>query len=87
MQIHMRHIKLYAVIFTIVISSAFGLMSASLRRMNSHRNTLVMSSGKTPLVANGKRFEADSGSSLIVVSPIHISKQTFEACPSCSYLI
>lgn len=78
MQILMRHIQLYAVIFTIVISSAFGLMTASLRRMNSHRNILVMSSGKTPLVANGKRFEADSGSSLIVVSRFHILMLTLQ---------
>ena len=82
MQILMRHIQLYAVIFTIVSFSAYGLMSTTLRRMNTPKNIFVMSSGKTPLVANGKRFEADSGSSLIVVSSFYFPNLTFKSYPS-----
>ena len=44
--------------------SAF-IRSSSTKSVRLH--VAFMSTGKTPLVANGKRFEADPGSSLMVV--------------------
>ena len=79
MQILMRYIQLCAVVLTIISLCAHGLMSTTGRRMTTPRNILVMSSGKTPLVANGKRFEADSGSSLIVVSPLYCSQEILKS--------
>lgn len=52
-----------SLIFVAVPVSAFKWSSST----KSARSHVFMSTGKTPLVANGKRFEADPGSSLIVV--------------------
>ena len=53
-----------ALLFAAVPVTAFK-WSSSTKSARSH--VVFMSTGKTPLVANGKRFEADPGSSLIVV--------------------
>lgn len=53
----------FALLFVAVPVSAFKWSSST----KSARSHVFMSTGKTPLVANGKRFEADPGSSLIVV--------------------
>jgi hypothetical protein len=53
----------FALLVVAVPVSAFKWSSTT----KSARSHVFMSTGKTPLVANGKRFEADPGSSLIVV--------------------
>jgi hypothetical protein len=58
------------VIFVLIISTlAVGFFQGSLRQNNRIVSSVLQSTPekKTPLVANGKRFEADPGSSLIVV--------------------
>jgi len=56
-------------IFVLIISTlAVGFFQGSLRQNNRKVSSVLQSTptGKTPLVAKGKRFEADPGSSLIV---------------------
>jgi len=64
------------VLATVVIIHAwkpltFSYTTTSIRHQHYHRRSMqLMAEGKTPLVANGKRFEADPGSSLMVVRPL-----------------
>lgn len=54
----------FAVFFINAPVSAFTRSSST---KSTRLHVAFMSTGKTPLVANGKRFEADPGSSLMVV--------------------
>ena len=65
--------QLFSLLVTLLISVAWGFAP---HHSNRHfiARTLSMSSVKTPLVGNGKRFEADPGSSLIVVSKVKEKK-------------
>ena len=58
--------QLCLVAIFVLVSSVEGFRNRFTQR-DARSRFLSMSTGKTPLVANGKRFEADSGSSLIVV--------------------
>lgn len=66
MSMKLLSMQLFAIIFALHASFTQAFLPRAVHS-NANSRVLSMSTGKTPLVANGKRFEADSGSSLIVV--------------------
>lgn len=54
--------------FLLLLVSVSAFLSRTTSRTIRQSSMMMSTPGKTPLVANGKRFEADPGSSLIVVS-------------------
>ena len=74
MTVLLSRMGIYSFLVSLILSSIWGFGYTSVARSAAFRS-LSMSSAKTPLVGNGKRFEADPGSSLIVVR--FICKCTF----------
>ena len=69
----------FVFLVSLILSPAWGFLPKSITRCPGSKS-LTMSSMKTPLVGNGKRFEADPGSSLIVVRfyfEIHIEYRDY----------